>query len=166
MIREAHEADIPAILSLGMAFAAESPRYRDSGFDADKVEQAIRGRLDEGGMFVAERDGKVVGMIAAFLGEQYFSRQLFVSDLAFFVAPEARGPPRMALRLIEAVAEWGRAHGAEEMISAVSSQIDDERACAVYERMGFERTGVSFRLPRGSPEPPATVSGSRQGARG
>lgn len=64
--------------------------------------------------------------------------------ISLWVAPEARGKG-IARLLIDAVIDWARTEGFTELRMGVSD--GNEPAIALYDRLGFERTGEVSRLP-------------------
>ena len=94
--------------------------------------------------FVAVVDGRDVGLVRA-------ARDPNVEDAArlgsLWVAPEARGAGA-GEALVHAVSAWARAQGLSRVVLDVSD--DNAPAIALYERLGFEPTGVvsSFPPPR------------------
>lgn len=143
-IRDAVEADIPALVIMGHAFHKESQRYRSLIFAADKVAAMIRGSitgtlttLPVGGALVAEKDGTIVGFMGGFVAEPWFSREKLAIDYAFYVAPDHRGG-RVGAMLIQAFERWARDQGVIECSPAVSSGITADRTIGLYERLGYE----------------------------
>ena len=75
MIRAATKADIPRILELGLMLHATSS-FRHIPFDSEKVASMMSDLMDGAGVvFVAERDGVVVGGLAGGVTEYFFSRE-------------------------------------------------------------------------------------------
>lgn len=66
-IRAAVEADIPALVELGRAMHAESPRYSKLAYNAEKVAALAARIVPSGGALVAENNGILVGMMVGFV---------------------------------------------------------------------------------------------------
>jgi GNAT superfamily N-acetyltransferase len=130
-IGEAVEADIPELLPLMRAYCdfyeVDPP---DEGIEA--MARALIG--GEGVVFAARRAGEpIVGFatVARKWSMLRGARVALLDDL--FVHPDARGEG-IADRLIEAAADWGRAGDAVAL--DWQTALDNERAQAVYERVG------------------------------
>lgn len=136
-VRPATAADIPAMIEMGWAMHQEAPRYRSMQYDRAKLHALCTALLEPGGMFVAEEDGRLVGMALVVIGERWFSADRYITDLVVYVAPEQRGG-RAFLRLILAVEGWARAHGMDLDIDiGVSTGVTTEQTVRAYERMGY-----------------------------
>jgi GNAT superfamily N-acetyltransferase len=145
-VRRATEEDIPEVLAMGAALHAESPRYSALTYNPAKVEFLARHVIadPEGGALVAEKDGKIIGMMAGFVAPHWFSDDLIASDYTFYVKPEHRRKGRAALMLVRAFEEWAAAHGAVSIVPGTSTQIDADSTARFYEKLGYERTGFTF----------------------
>ena len=63
---------------------------------------------------------------------------------AVYITPERRGGPVLAA-LVDAVAQWSRASGRDELMLEVV--VGNHRAVRAYERLGFAETGVRVPHP-------------------
>jgi ribosomal protein S18 acetylase RimI-like enzyme len=105
----------------------------------DWAAEAARGETRT--LFVAEADGRWLGVVGAFLRIDPREAQL----ISMWVDPAARGQ-QLAERLIVAVAEWASTRGCTHVYLFV--QETNVRAQRVYERAGFAATGDRERMPR------------------
>lgn len=138
-IRKANVADIEMILSMARDMHAESPRYRVLGFNESKVGElafAIISNPQAGGVLVAEKENKLVGMFAFHIGQHFFSDDRFASDIVMYIKPEHRSSSIFP-RLVTAFEVWADEHGVKEKLLGVSAGIDSERVVAVLDRMGY-----------------------------
>ncbi len=105
--------------------------YEDS---AKREEDDWRAWPRNGQPFAAYRDGEPVGMVCAWLDPE---NPGVTTLIGMWVAPAARGTDA-ATRLIDAVADWGRARGSR----AIELNVYDTnpRAQRAYEKYGFRRT--------------------------
>lgn len=142
-VRRATAADGPALVALGRAMAAESPRYCRTNFDEAKCLQTFHALLEApvGIVLVAEDHTGLVGMMAGFALENFFGRAINASELVLYVTPALRGS-RVALRLVKAFEQWAGEMGAETVEVGVSTEVHVERTVEFYQRLGFEPTGV------------------------
>lgn len=127
---------------MGRRMHAESPRFRDSEYSAEKCAQTFDRLLanDYGVVLVAESNGEVVGMMAGFALEHFFSTDITASDVVVYVVPEARGTSAAA-RLIRAFEQWAVDKGASEIMLGVSTEVHSERTAAFYGRLGYPHSG-------------------------
>lgn len=119
---------------------AESPRYRDLGFSAEKVNALALVLIrmpGQGGVLVAEADGKIVGMFAFHVGQHFFSDDTYASDVVMYLRPEHRGGSLFP-RLVKAFEAWADEYGVKEKLLGVSAEIDSQRVVAVLERLGYK----------------------------
>lgn len=143
-VRPAVEADIPTILELGGMLHAESPRYREFSYSPKKVARLAMYVIGEGGALVAEKDGKIIGLIAGMVSEHWFSEDKIATDLTFFIVPEERKKGRAALMLVRAFEAWAESKGARHIVPGTSTQLDADGTARFYEKLGYERTGYQF----------------------
>lgn len=142
------EADIPAVVAMGRAMHAESPRYARLSFSAEKVEALLRRMIGgtlvtepPGGAFVAERKGVLVGMIGGYLTEPFFSEDKIASDYALYITPAERRKGGIAAGLIRAFERWAIDSGAVDIMPGVSTMIDAEATTKLYRKLGYEPYG-------------------------
>lgn len=148
MIRPMTADDIPAIVALGRAMHAESPRYRRMNFNPDKVASRVRGMVTgtlttaaPGGAFVAIKDGKIIGMIGGFVAETFFGDDKVASDYAFYITPSERRKGRAAVELVRAFERWADAQGVVDIVPGVSTMIETQSTRRLFEKLGYEHYG-------------------------
>ena len=142
MIRIATIEDVPAILALGRRLHVESPRFSRLAFVEEKARNFIEYLIEspKGWVVVAEKDGQVIGGMAAILFEEWFSTDSVATDVSLFVAPEHRGS-LTASRLIAAFRGWAESAGAAYAVAGASTGIHPEAVGDLYERLGAKRVG-------------------------
>lgn len=143
MIRTATFDDVPDLVELGRAMHAESPRYREMTFDADRLAETLHGVIAAGGFarVVQTEDGSLVGGLVAVLVPHWASDDLTSCDLALFMAPEARGSIAPA-RLLNQYAQWARDRGARQIMLGVMTGVSVPQTVALCERLGWRQAGV------------------------
>jgi ribosomal protein S18 acetylase RimI-like enzyme len=114
-----------------------STRYEDMVREPDTmwrewVAEAVAG--DQKALFVAEEDGRWLGVVGAFVRVDPREVQL----ISMWVDPQARGRG-IARDLIRAVARWTRQRGSERVVLFV--QEANDAAQQLYARAGFRPTG-------------------------
>lgn len=137
-VRFADESDTEAIVGLARDLIAESPRFRNFSPSTPKIRATVQAAitLPNGCAIVAEHDGRIVGVILAFVVDVFFGFDRIVSDAIVYVAPEHRGSPTF-VRMARELEWWAKAQQADEIDLGISSAIDAENTVRVYKRLGF-----------------------------
>lgn len=142
MIRPATEQDIPRLMELGALMHAES-RFRTVEIVPAKLEQTLRAVIAQGGAFVAEQDGVVIGGFLGVVTEYFFSHERMACDLAIFVEPDRRGGI-VAAGLIRTFRTWAARQGVKHLELGVSTGVHAEQTGALFERLGLTRQGALY----------------------
>ena len=142
-IRPAQPEDMGRLLVLAALMVSESPRYSKHTFAIHKARNLIEILTDRGGLFVAVKDGEIIGYFAGMVAEHFLSHDKVASDIGIFVMPEHRGSSAF-LRLVRAFEEWAIREGASELTLGVSTQIQVDQTVRMFERLGY--TMASFGL--------------------
>ena len=150
-IRRATEADAPALGRLGALlmrthYDFDPQRFLAPGSNAESgYGRFLRGQLhdDDAVVFVAERDGEVVGYVYAGL-EPLSWKELrdacgFIHDVAVAEPGRRSGA---ATALIEAAVDWLRQRGAPRVMLWTAQP--NAAAQALFDRLGFRRTMVEM----------------------
>jgi GNAT superfamily N-acetyltransferase len=132
-IRLAHPQDAPAIAKvLYESFVEYEALYTPEGFAATTPNaDLIKTRMHEGPVWIACRDNKVLGTVAAVVN----GNSLYMRGMA--VLPSARGL-RVAARLLKQVEQAARDHGCRRVFLSTTPFLS--AAIQFYERQGFRRT--------------------------
>jgi GNAT superfamily N-acetyltransferase len=146
MNRAATFMDLPGLLDLGARMHAESPQFTHLAFSRAKLEQTLLALLDSplGFIQVAERDGRIAGVMVAIATEHWCSDDLVLCELALYVEPEYRGT-LIAAGLIKRFKGWKEQTGAKLATVGVSTAISDEmteKTARLYEALGLKRFGI------------------------
>jgi GNAT superfamily N-acetyltransferase len=139
MIRRATLADVPTLVEMGLRFHRSTPYAAHLAVDADAVEAVMQQLVtaDHGAVFVAEKDGAVVGMIGGAHYIQPFTTRRIASECFWWVNPDARG---CGVRLERALRAWATAEGAT-VLQMIAPTPDVEQ---LYERLGYTRVEVMY----------------------
>lgn len=147
--RRALPQDLGQLMGLAREMHAETS-FRTLSFDAPKAATEVMDCVLNPNMFVcvAEKDDRILGMIAAYLAKPFFSDDLVVYDHIWYVGKEGRnglvGP-----RLLKHVAEWARLAGAKAVFVTLGSDIKQERVGKLVERLGYRQLGGYYRKDLG-----------------
>lgn len=145
-VRAATPDDVDAMVSMGRALHAESPRYRDKAFSEEKLRalaSLITEPADNQLFMVAEVGGIVAGMMVCVLSERWFSYEKFATDLTLYVKPEFRGTSAFP-RLVGVFEQWAKAQGVHDFTLGVSTEIHPGKTVGAFERMGYTLAGYTM----------------------
>jgi N-acetylglutamate synthase-like GNAT family acetyltransferase len=132
-IRLAHPQDAPAIAQvLYESFVEYEALYTPEGFAATAPNaDLIKTRMHEGPVWIACRDKRVLGTVAAVVK----GNSLYMRGMA--VLPSARGL-RVAARLLKQVQQAARNQGCRRVFLSTTPFLS--AAIQLYENYGFRRT--------------------------
>lgn len=150
MIRPAVHADIQSLLGLCERMFNESAYAQVCEYSPEKMVHLLNLMVDtpdEYFLYVAEKDGTIIGMYLGLLTEYYFSKDQMAVDLALYVDREKRGG-LAAVRLVQAFEDWAFERGAKEIVPATSTQVAPERTAQLYHLLGYEVVGNLFKKRR------------------
>jgi len=145
-IFHAEPMDLPVIAEMGMAMAAESPKFRQLGYDPEKAEDVFERLMVNDSLWVAIVEGEVVGAIGGVVTPYWWGSASYGLDMFNYLMPEHRGG-LLGARLVRTLEAWAAEQGAQEMIMGVSSGIHPERTGELYQRLGYEQTAVAYSKP-------------------
>jgi len=113
--------------------------------DFDKGLSVLKAWLNDPSRFlrVAEVDGQPAGMMIGYVVQQWFSRDVSGHDSLIFVAPQYRGLG-IGKRLAGEFEAWGRERGAKVVFLHASIGIENDRAAAVFESLGYRHVGPIY----------------------
>lgn len=129
MIRYARAEEIPQLVQMGR-------RFRSLLYDehiADNAAQMARMAaklIEQDGLLVSERDGRVVGMIGFIVHDHFLSGERTGGEVFWWVEPEHRGE---GLKLMREAEKQARARGAVKMQMVAPN----EQVAKVYEHLGY-----------------------------
>ena len=135
IIRSTQSEDVEALANLmaelGYSTSSEQMRRRFKAISDD----ASTGTL------VAEREGKVLGMVGLRIERSYVSDDSYVQIRDFVVGSEHRGKG-VGRTLLSAAEDWARRRGARDVMLTTHKRRTD--AHRFYHSMGYEATGYRF----------------------
>lgn len=146
MIRLATLQDIPRLVELGALMHAES-RYARLSFSREKVAAILQAVIERGAVFVAERDGEIIGGFAGVVEPHWFSTDLIATDLALFVEPGKRGG-FAAAHLVDAFLDWAAQRGAVMTDILINTGIRTEDTARLFDRLGGKAAGLIYTWER------------------
>lgn len=141
MIRHATPSDIPTIVELGHVMHLES-RFKALPYASDKVARIFAQLLESKSfVMVAEKDGQIVGAMAAIVMELWFSTAKTAQDFGLFIHPNHRGG-MLAVRLLKRYAEWAQAQGAHAVEMGINTGFKVEETGRLLGHLGFTQVAT------------------------
>lgn len=140
-LRPATVEDMPALWPLYVAFRAESSfACWLVDLDRERIEELTAWVIACGCFWVAESDGALVGIIAAYETEHPFTGQRFGEEVAWYITPSYRGGT-LWLRLLWHVEQWARQSGLTvlRMVAPAGSTVGK-----LFARRGYEQGETTF----------------------
>jgi len=135
IIRSAQSEDVEALANLmaelGYPTSSEQMRRRFKAISGDPSNATL----------VAEREGKVLGMVGLRIERSYGSDDSYVQIRDFVVGSEHRGKG-VGRTLLSAAEDWARRRGARDVMLTTHKRRTD--AHRFYRSMGYEATGYRF----------------------
>lgn len=152
VIRRARDTDQDAVLALvpRLVTGFVPPPWREPAAmtptDLDAISKALQSQSDDPAIYVAEREGRVVGFIHLTSLEDYYRRRRHghIGDIVVAEGEEGRG---IATALMAKAEEWCRAQGYDWLSLSVFEQ--NERAERLYRKLGFRRDVIRLLKPLG-----------------
>lgn len=145
MIRHARIGDLPAIVAMGERFYSISPWGDIAAFDPESFAASVRAMISgamESTMFVAEFDGRIVGMAGLSCLPLYVNHAVNVAYEQFLFADENHAGAGAAL--IEALEAAALVRGASALILASLCGVRDPAVARLYRMRGFLPTENVF----------------------
>ena len=144
MIRPATPHDIPRLVELGQLLH-DTSSYAGIRYIPEKVTALLRALISGAGtLFVAERDGRVVGGIAGGIAEIWFSNETTAYDYCLFVDPATRHGVT-TIGLIKAFEAWAIDRGVSRIELGITTGILVESTSNLFRRLGYHDAGALFR---------------------
>lgn len=136
--------DVPRAVDFVARALEEVEPYGSKVDRAHLTQQCIERGSDPNALnLLAEKDGQIVGICIAGLGDQIYTPELFSYLYFWYVAPEVRGS-MAAYRMIKIMRNWAERKGATKHLVVVNSGVDDDMAGKLLERAGYRRNGTEY----------------------
>lgn len=142
-VRRANMGDIPWLISAGELAQAEAPHYSRYTAGITQQYKALVGMLQfPEHVFIGVCEDETGFVIGALEPTIWFAEVNAVQNL-LWVHPDKRGTSR-AWRLVEAIEDWARTHGAVRILNGVSSGVKEEATGRFYVKLGYSPMGMSY----------------------
>lgn len=115
-------------------------------YDEDLLRRAFERSLakDNYCLLQAELDGLLVGGLAGTAGPHFHSPAIGARVIVWYVLPEYRRRPLVAVELLGAFGRWAKARGAVRLYVSVTSGHNVERTDRLVKRLGFRFRGGNY----------------------
>jgi GNAT superfamily N-acetyltransferase len=145
MIRDAIEADIPAIVERGAEFFEEAGWSDVSAYDPDTMAQTLANMIAAPGgiVLVAYDDDRLVGMAGGLVYPAYFNvHHLTGQEMFWWVAPEYRSG--LGSKMLEALEASAKDRGCHSWSMICLAKVRPEVVGRLYERRGYRASERSY----------------------
>lgn len=143
-VRPVRREEVPRLVLAGKLIHQLSA-YAHMAFDVPTLIKRGEHSLQYPDQFFAEaitKDDLAIGVLWAMISPSFFGPDLVAQDLIFFVMPQFHNRVGEALReIVDNYQTWARMRGAKMVNLGCSTQIDPERTAALFEHLGYPRTG-------------------------
>lgn len=137
MVRRATVMDIDVLIEMGRGFLAYSAYGQSVPFDQDQMARGLCAVLDAGVIFVAEKDGEIIGGIAGCMSALWFSPSTKIAtEMAWWMKPEHRGS-KLAIKLLREFERWGKERGASHVVMSDLVIEGGTPAGQLFEKLGY-----------------------------
>lgn len=143
-MRRATKNDIPTMIELGKAMHAES-RFRNFKFNDDKAARFLDYAVAEKSLIVLVDGEPAHAMMIAYVQPFWWGDALESDDLLLYVTPKMRGKSS-AVRLVKEYKRIAKSMGVADPRISTATGVETERTAKLFERLGFEGTGLMFSL--------------------
>jgi L-amino acid N-acyltransferase YncA len=141
--RNATHEDIPAIVEMSRKFYATTNYAALAPMDDDQVATIAAMLIDTGVMLLAERDGKVVGMIGLALMPFTFNPALTIAaEVVWWVDPEHQDCG-IGRYLLDNAGHAAKRHGAH-IVQMMALATSPPQAGKLYEHLGYAHSETSY----------------------
>lgn len=144
MYRRAERGDLRNILAFLVGCFHYDYRDVFPPVDLDKMALHVARHIDDGVIFLAEKDGKYAGIISGMPAQYWFSQEWYFLEGFFYVHPDHR-KSRIALSLLRLLKKEAHFLGMK-LVCSVSTGEDIARKDKFFERNGFRRVGGIYCL--------------------
>ena len=139
--------DLRAMALMGADAVKESPTLSRFSYDSERMWAKAWDKFQNDpkryGLLLAERDGKVTGMLAAQVGPHLFVDALAAQCLVFYVKPEHRSG-MTAAKLIKGYWRWTEQLGCDTVAIHVTTGTRMETTGRMLRKMGFAQVGGNY----------------------
>lgn len=139
MIRRAFASDIPVLCRMADRFVDEAYGH---GVDHAAFGAMIEHLMEDGCVFMAEKDGEPIGAAAMMRAPKWFNPAIVIAmELFWWVEPEHRNGTA-GMRLLNAMEEWAAQNHLQPAMCVVGLKTDHIKH--LYKRRGYREIEACF----------------------
>jgi RimJ/RimL family protein N-acetyltransferase len=146
IVREAELKDLEGYVNLAAMFHAASPMHNFIGFDAEGYASFFTAALEKTDvkMWLAEKNGEMIGITGAILFPLYFSPSNFVvQELWWWLTPSARGSGAAKL-MYRKIEDWAKEVEASALFMIALEDNRVQKMEKLYARAGYKPMERTF----------------------
>lgn len=139
VVREPGPDDFEAYITLGVEFFRASPVADTISLDVSGIATFLANALgqDHIGVWLAEKDGEIVGIAGAMIYPLYFSPQHSIAqELWWWLTPKARGSGA-GKAMFDRIETWAKDKGADAVFALSLANQKPEAMAKIYKRLGY-----------------------------
>lgn len=144
-VRPVRKEEVKPLVLAGKFVHGQSA-YAHMDYDVGLLVRRGVNAVEHPEMFFAEaitHNDTPIGVLWGCLMPSFFGKDLVAMDLIFFLIPQMQGKCGEALKEIVAnYHKWARERGAKLVNLGCSTQINPERTAALFEHLGYPKTGT------------------------
>jgi GNAT superfamily N-acetyltransferase len=137
MIRPACIADLPRLVEMGRRFRGETTYHEYLADNPEKMAELATKLIATDGLLVAERDGRVIGMLGYIIHTHFISGQVMGGEIFWWTDPESRGD---GLKLLREAERRAKLSGATQMQMIAPN----EKVARLYERRKYQFVEATY----------------------
>lgn len=147
LIQELLPTDIFQVIKLMREHAYPELKWQHVTFSEEACFESIwtLHKNPDSKFFVALKNDNIIGYAACFVRPYNFSRELYATDVTFFVQKEHRGS-LVGKKLIYAMRDFAEEKGANELFLSVNSGVEMERTEKMLTKLNAEKIGFEMTI--------------------
>lgn len=147
MIRQASKEDIPRLLEIGESLHSQTS-FAVMSYNKDKAKAMLEALIDNDQFFmVAEVRGELVGAMAGYVSQPWYSDDFIAHDMTLYILPEHKGSI-LAVKLIEKFTQWALSRAVKQIRPGVETGCVGEAADKLYRLLGYQYVGGNYLLEK------------------
>ena len=144
LIRKAEHRDTEQVLALINEFYYESLREYDLSFTVETLKETIANFIDNHVGLVAEREGKIVGVIGGLISRSIFNKDEVVGQEAIWYMSKDERKGSLGIRLMKAFERTCKEKGAKFIVMIHMSNLLAKSLGRFYSSMKYKLMEVQF----------------------
>lgn len=140
-VRLAEEKDVKDVMDLFTEYANEGLGEYNITLDTARAEKIVRSSIDRKCGFVLIEDDKIVGGMAGYIVESFFSDDVFMQSIFFYIKKPYRSKAALFIKSLEIIL---RATKVTKFIIANIETNNGEKLERFYKMLGFKKLETHY----------------------